>query len=147
MIRSEEHVPRKMVLDAIAKFTDAANEYVMDHDRQVQDDLERVAICGWNRSRLLSELPGDPSDGKGDYIDAILEAAGAAMSTTPTPRYSHGPTHGRASRITAKAELLGLTAEAYSRRQAPLAELLQAGLDYAAAVREPPTPRFRAGSR
>jgi hypothetical protein len=69
------------------------------------------------------------------------------VSTTPTPRYSHGPTHGRVSRITAKAELLGITAEAYSRRQAPLAELLQAALDYAAAVQEPPTPRFRAGSR
>lgn len=58
-----------------------------------------------------------------------------------------GPTHGRASRITAKAELLGITAEAYTRRQAPLAELLQAALDYAAAVREPTPPRFRAGSR
>jgi hypothetical protein len=75
VIRSEEHVPRKMVLDAIVKMTDAAKDYVLAHDLEIEDDLGRVALCGWTRSRLMSALPLR-GKARTDYIDAILEAAG-----------------------------------------------------------------------
>ena len=55
--------------------------------------------------------------------------------------------HSRASRITAKADLLELAAKQYAHGAAPFADVLEAALEYADAVRTAPLVRGLKGRR